>query len=211
MLKRHALAGLFLLPVSALTACGSAGEPAAAPAGDATCNYVEDSMGAAKEATLPEGEPTVTGDQHLTITTSQGIIPITLDADAAPCTVNSFVSLAAQGYYDDTTCHRFINDFMLQCGDPSALGTGGPGYTFADELTGKESYEVGTVAMANAGPDTNGSQFFMMVSDYPLPPNYTVFGKVDEAGLPILAEINKGGNAADGVAPSPAVDISSVK
>ncbi len=211
MLTRHALAGLFLLPITALTACGSAGEPAAAPTGDATCAYVKDAMGAARDAKLPEGEPTVTGEQHLTITTSQGAIPITLDADASPCTVNSFVSLAAQGYYDGTTCHRFINDFMLQCGDPSATGSGGPGYSFADELTGDETYDVGTIAMANAGPDTNGSQFFMMVADYPLPPNYTVFGKVDEAGLAVLAKVNKGGNAADGVAPAPAVDITSVK
>lgn len=205
-------APLFLLALATLSACSSSkdAEPSAQPDADATCTYAA-SGDAAKRADLPEGEPTVKGKQHLVITTSRGAIPVTLDADAAPCTVNSFVSLARQGYYDDTTCHRFITDFMVQCGDPSATGRGGPGYSFADELSGKETYPLGTLAMANAGPNTNGSQFFMMVADYPLDPAYTVFGKVDPAGLEVLAKINKGGNGSDGVAPAPAVDISSVK
>ncbi|MDO7866806.1 peptidylprolyl isomerase [Nocardioides jiangxiensis] len=216
MLTRTALgaASLLLIPAAALSACGASkdadGAPAAQPTADSTCTYAKSGQ-AAKPATLPESEPTVKGAQHLTIHTSQGDIPVTLDADAAPCTVNSFVSLARQGYYDKTTCHRFINDFMVQCGDPSATGMGGPGYSFPDELTGKETYPLGTLAMANAGPDTNGSQFFMMVADYPLQAQYTVFGKVDPAGLKVLAKINKGGNGPDGVAPSPAVDISSIK
>jgi peptidyl-prolyl cis-trans isomerase B (cyclophilin B) len=214
MLTRTALAAasLVLIPAAALSACGSGNDTAgpAAQLSDATCSYPS-SGEAAKPAKAPESEPTVKGAQHLTIHTSQGDIPVTLDADAAPCTVNSFLSLAHQGYYDKTTCHRFINDFMLQCGDPSATGMGGPGYEFSDELSGKEKYPLGTIAMANAGPDTNGSQFFMMVADYPLDPNYTVFGKVDPAGLKVLAKVNKGGNGPDGVAPSPAVDITSVK
>lgn len=211
MLTRTKLAApLFLLGLATLSACGSGDDSTAKSDSDATCVYGKGGT-AAKSAELPPGEPTVKGAQHLVISTSRGKIPVTLDADAAPCTVNSFVSLAKQGYFDGTTCHRFINDFMIQCGDPSATGSGGPGYSFADELTGKETYPLGTIAMANAGPNTNGSQFFMMVADYPLHPNYTVFGKVDPAGLPVLAEINKGGNGPDGVAPSPAVDISSVK
>ena len=209
MLIRPAVAACFLL-VPTLAACTSNEEAAPAAEPDATCSYAE-TGDAAKKADVPEGEPTVKGSQRLVITTSRGTIPVTLDADAAPCTVNSFVSLARQGYFDDTTCHRFINDFMIQCGDPSATGMRGPGYQFADELTGKETYPLGTIAMANAGPDTNGSQFFMMVADYPLDPNYTVFGKVDPAGLEVLAAINKGGNGPDGTAPSPAVDITSVK
>lgn len=205
-------APLFLLAVTALSACSSSEDaaPAAKPDTDATCTYGETGS-AAKQADLPEGEPSVKGPQHLVISTSRGDIPVTLDADAAPCTVNSFVSLARQGYFDGTTCHRFINDFMIQCGDPSATGSGGPGYQFADELTGKETYPLGTIAMANAGPDTNGSQFFMMVADYPLDPAYTVFGKVDSDGLAVLAKINEGGNGPDGTAPKPAVDITSVK
>lgn len=205
-------APLFLLAVTALSACGSSddGSPAARADSDPSCSYVA-TGNASKKADRPEGEPSVTGKQHLVISTSRGEIPVTLDANAAPCTVNSFVSLAHQGYFDGTTCHRFINDFMIQCGDPSATGSGGPGYQFDDELTGTETYPLGTLAMANAGANTNGSQFFMMVADYPLDPAYTVFGKVDPAGLAVLAKINEGGNGPDGVAPSPAVDISSVK
>jgi peptidyl-prolyl cis-trans isomerase B (cyclophilin B) len=211
MLPRTTLvAPLLLLALSGVSACGNNGTSAAPSTSDGTCTYTK-TGDAAKRADLPPSEPTVKGPKHLVISTSQGDIPVTLDAGAAPCTVNSFVSLAEQGYFDGTTCHRFINDFMVQCGDPSATGRGGPGYSFADELTGKETYPLGTLAMANAGPDTNGSQFFMMVADYPLDPNYTVFGKVDPAGLPVLAKINKGGNGPDGVAPAPAVDISSVK
>lgn len=202
-------APLFLIALTALSACGSSDNGEAA-SDDATCSYTANGA-AAKKADLPSGEPTVNGPQHLVISTSSGEIPVTLDADAAPCTVNSFVSLAKQGYFDGTTCHRFITNFMIQCGDPSATGSGGPGYSFNDELTGKETYPLGTLAMANAGADTNGSQFFMMVADYPLDPNYTVFGTVDPAGLPVLAKINKGGNGPNGIAPSPAVDISSVK
>jgi peptidyl-prolyl cis-trans isomerase B (cyclophilin B) len=211
MLTRAALAApLLLLP---LAACGSSddGRPAAQPDPEATCSYTEDPMGAARDADLPEAEPSVTGPQKLVISTSRGDIPVTLDGDATPCTVNSFVSLAKQGYFDDTRCHRFINDFMIQCGDPSATGTGGPGYSFADELEGDETYPVGTVAMANAGPDTNGSQFFLMVADYPLDPAYTVFGKVDAPGLKVLKTINEGGNGPDGVAPAPEVVITAVK
>ena len=205
-------APLFLLALLPLSACSSSEDtaPSAQPETDATCTY-DETGAAAKQTDLPEGEPTVKGAQHLVISTSRGAIPVTLDADGAPCTVNSFVSLAHQGYFDGTTCHRFINDFMIQCGDPSATGTGGPGYQFADELTGKETYPLGTIAMANAGPDTNGSQFFMMVADYPLDPAYTVFGKVDREGLAVLAKINEGGNGPDGTAPKPAVDITSVK
>lgn len=214
MLNRPALAATLLLIPTVLTACSSAdGGPAAQPSdGDATCSYPTDPTGSAKPVDVPESEPTATGKQKVTISTSQGDIPLTLDADAAPCTVNSFLSLASQGYFDGTTCHRFIADFVLQCGDPTATGTGGPGYSVSDELTGDEKYPFGTLAMANSGsPDTNGSQFFMMTGHNGLNPAYTVFGSVDEAGLKVLEKVNNGGNGPDGVAPSPAVDISSVK
>lgn len=118
----------------------------------------------------------------MTLLMEEGEVTITLDRSAAPCTVNSFLALAEQGYFDDTTCHRLVDTgiFVLQCGDPTATGMGGPGYVFDDELTGDETYPPGTVAMANAGPDTNGSQFFMVWAETELPASYTVFGTLDE-------------------------------
>ena len=146
--------------------------------------------------------------------TSAGTIGLTLDGATTPCTVNSFVSLAEQGYFDDTECHRLTTSgiFVLQCGDPSASGRGGPGYSYADELDGSETYPAGTLAMANAGPDTNGSQFFLVYADTKLPPSYTVFGQMDEAGLAVVEAIAaKGavGGGGDG-APAEAVTISSI-
>lgn len=120
---------------------------------------------------------------EVTIETNKGqIVFLTYDADA-PNTVNNFLTLAGKGFYDGVIFHRVIDKFMIQGGDPTGTGRGGPGYTFADELNpSTESYQqgyvTGTVAMANAGPNTNGSQFFIMVADYPLPNDYTIFGKV---------------------------------
>jgi len=122
--------------------------------------------------------------QHtITIKTNLGEIKFaTYDADA-PKTVENFITLANKKFYDGVVFHRVIDGFMIQGGDPTGTGTGGPGYQFEDELNPQtESYQAGykkgTVAMANAGPNTNGSQFFIMVADYPLPNNYTIFGKV---------------------------------
>ncbi|HQR28493.1 MAG TPA: peptidylprolyl isomerase [Nocardioides sp.] len=131
----------------------------------------------------------------VTIQTTQGDLHATLDADAAPCTVNSFLSLAEQGYYDDTPCHRLTTGgfYILQCGDPTGTGTGGPGYRFADELSGSERYPAGTLAMANNGADTNGSQFFVVYGDTPIGPQYTVFGRVDDAAVRTLTTIARAG------------------
>jgi cyclophilin family peptidyl-prolyl cis-trans isomerase len=112
-----------------------------------------------------------------TIETSAGTMTAELFAEDAPLTVNNFVSLARDGYYADVIFHRVIAGFMIQGGDPTGTGMGGPGYKFADEPV-KRKYLRGTLAMANAGPNTNGSQFFIMHADYPLPPNYTIFGKL---------------------------------
>jgi cyclophilin family peptidyl-prolyl cis-trans isomerase len=112
-----------------------------------------------------------------TVRTSEGDITIRLLAGEAPKTVNNFVFLARQGYYDNVIFHRVINGFMIQTGDPTGTGRGGPGYTFADEPV-KRRYSRGIVAMANAGPNTNGSQFFIMHANAPLPPSYTIFGEV---------------------------------
>jgi cyclophilin family peptidyl-prolyl cis-trans isomerase len=122
-----------------------------------------------------------------TIDTSMGTMKADLFASDAPMTVNNFVFLAQQGFYNDVTFHRVINNFMIQTGDPTGTGTGGPGYRFNDEPV-KRQYLRGTLAMANAGPNTNGSQFFIVQKDYPLPPNYTIFGQVTD-GLDVLDKI----------------------
>ena len=122
--------------------------------------------------------------QHLvTVETNFGEIQFeTYDADA-PKTVQNFITLAQKGFYDNLIFHRIIKGFMIQGGDPQGTGTGGPGYQFEDELNPdtesyKAGYQKGVVAMANAGPNTNGSQFFIMLEENPLPHNYTIFGKV---------------------------------
>ena len=112
---------------------------------------------------------------------------VELLAGEAPNTVNNFVFLARQGFYDNVIFHRTIEGFMIQGGDPTGTGGGGPGYSFADEPV-QRPYSRGVLAMANAGPDTNGSQFFIMHADYPLPPNYTIFGQA-VAGLETIDAI----------------------
>jgi len=112
-----------------------------------------------------------------TIRTNKGDIVIDLFESEVPVTVNNFVFLAEQGFYTNVPFHRVINGFMIQTGDPTGSGAGGPGYRFADEPVTRD-YVQGTVAMANAGPNTNGSQFFIMHADNPLPKNYTIFGQV---------------------------------
>jgi len=117
------------------------------------------------------------------IKTNMGEIRFMTYDEDAPKTVNNFITLAQKGFYDGVIFHRVIDGFMIQGGDPTGTGRGGPGYAFEDELNPetesyKQGYKKGVVAMANAGPDTNGSQFFIMVADYPLDNNYTIFGKV---------------------------------
>ncbi len=114
-----------------------------------------------------------------TIETSAGSMVADLFADEAPATVNNFVFLAREGFYDGVIFHRVISGFMIQGGDPTGTGRGGPGYRFDDEPVTRP-YARGTLAMANAGPNTNGSQFFVMHADYPLPPSYTIFGKLSD-------------------------------
>ncbi len=117
-----------------------------------------------------------------TLHTNHGDIEIEFDAVNSPLTVNNFVFLARDGFYDGVIFHRVIPGFMIQGGDPTGTGMGGPGYKFRDELEGSGQYSRGTVAMANAGPNTNGSQFFIMHNDYGLPHSYNIFGRVT-AGL----------------------------
>src|SRR5487761_2695734 len=126
-----------------------------------------------------------------TMVTSKGPLGLVLDAIGAPLTVNNFVFLARWHYYDGVTFHRVIPGFVLQGGDPSGNGTGGPGYRFADELPKAGRYELGSLAMANAGPNTNGSQFFVISGPdgVRLPPLYALFGKVVK-GLDVVSTIN---------------------
>ncbi|WP_328355148.1 peptidylprolyl isomerase [Mycobacterium sp. NBC_00419] len=166
----------------------------------ANCTYPATVTPADKAAKPPRpGKvPTVPATVDATMTTTAGAIGLILDNAKAPCTVNSFVSLAQQGYFDDTPCHRLTASAalaVLQCGDPTGTGQGGPGYRFANEYPTNQyrpfdpalqqaiEYPRGTLAMANAGPDSNGSQFFIVYRDSLLPPTYTVFGRVDETGL----------------------------
>ena len=127
-----------------------------------------------------------------TLRTSLGEMVIALDTVRAPATVNNFVFLALHHYYDGVIFHRIINGFMCQGGDPTGTGRGGPGYRFADELPKAGEYRIGSVAMANAGPDTNGSQFFIVSgpSGVGLPPQYSLFGQVVK-GLEILDEMQR--------------------
>lgn len=119
--------------------------------------------------------------------TTVGTMEILLNTKATPITSNNFVFLAKKHFYDNVIFHRAIKGFMIQGGDPTGTGAGGPGYRFNDEpFTGE--YTKGTLAMANAGPNTNGSQFFIMHTDYPLPPHYVIFGKVTK-GLDVIDKI----------------------
>ncbi|MCW2796522.1 peptidylprolyl isomerase [Nocardioides sp.] len=209
-----------LVAISALAGCGGDNTTAkdeTSPSSSPTvvgpaCSYTAD--GASSDVELPPDHANVAGKVDLTIATNAGDIGATLDADKTPCTVNSFVSLAQQGYFDGTICHRLTTQgiFVLQCGDPTGSGMGGPGYSFKDELDGTEKYGPGTLAMANAGPNTNGSQFFIVYGNSPLPASYTVFGSIDAAGLTVVKDIAAKGTSDGGPdgAPKDEVDITSV-
>jgi peptidyl-prolyl cis-trans isomerase B (cyclophilin B) len=192
---------------------GSRSAAASAAPGTVNCSY-EPGGSAARDVELPpENEPSV-GPATAAINLTGGTIDIDLDRAAAPCTVGSFVHLAESGYYDDSPCHRLTKSAglsVLQCGDPSGTGGGGPGYTYADETNPEMVYPAGTVAMANAGPDTNGSQFFLVYEDSTLPPDYTVFGQLT-GGLEVLRAIAAKGTAGSGQMTKPvdAITISTV-
>ncbi len=159
------------------------------------------------------GEPSMFIDPSKRYTaemvTSKGTLTIALDPIAAPRTVNSFVFLARYHYYEGVVFHRIIPGFVLQGGDPTGRGTGGPGYQFADELPAAGRYELGSLAMANAGPNTNGSQFFVISGPdgMRLPPSYSLFGKV-VSGLDVVATIDAIGTSSG--KPKETVTIESV-
>lgn len=200
--------------------------PAFKPAGDlgTNCSYEPSAEPASKPVKPPrQGKvPTDPAQVSVSMVTSQGNVGLLLANNESPCTVNSFVSLAQQKFFDGTQCHRLTASPMsavLQCGDPTGDSTGGPGYQFANEYPADQYkpddpaahepviYPRGTLAMANAGPNTNGSQFFMVYKDTQLPPEYTVFGKIQQDGLATLDKIAKGGVAGGGQDGQPATEV----
>jgi len=149
------------------------------------------------------------------VKTNMGTYSAVLDATKAPGAVNNFVSLARNKYFDGTTCHRAIPGFMVQCGDPTATGSGGPGYKFADEFPAAGEYKIGSLAMANSGPNTNGSQFFVITGDQgvSLPPNYTLFGQVTDGLDSTVTALDAAGNddpSSNGVPPLTEITIESI-
>jgi peptidyl-prolyl cis-trans isomerase B (cyclophilin B) len=190
----------------------------------ASCQYPASPDPAAKPAKPPRtGKiPTDPAQVSASMVTSQGNVGLMLANNESPCTVNSFASLAGQGFFNNTKCHRLTTSptlGVLQCGDPKGDGTGGPGYQFADEyptdqyppndpkLDEAVLYPRGTLAMANAGPNTNSSQFFMVYKDSQLPPKYTVFGTIQADGLATLDKIAKAGVAGGGEDGPPATEV----
>jgi peptidyl-prolyl cis-trans isomerase B (cyclophilin B) len=194
------------------------------PGVGADCRYPPSTDPAGKPAGTPQTGKVATDPAGigLTIVTDRGRIGLQLANNESPCTVNSFVNLAQKAYFDNTECHRLTTAHalsVLQCGDPKGDGTGGPGYQFADEyptdqyppgdpaLKQPVLYPRGTLAMANAGPGTNGSQFFMVYRDSLLPPAYTVFGKINAAGLTVLNKIASAGVSGGGEDGPPATEV----
>ncbi|WP_033291913.1 peptidylprolyl isomerase [Amycolatopsis jejuensis] len=215
-MRRLLIAVLTTLMLIAIGAPAASADPAPPKRTPGPCQYTETpDEPAARPVSLPP-DPRHTPDHgrvDVAVFTNQGPLPLRLDRGRAPCTVQSLLHLARHGFFDRTTCHRltaYPTLKVLQCGDPSGTGEGGPGYRFRDELpttlppapsdpTGqRRTYGRGLLAMANAGPDTNGSQFFVVYGDSSLRPNYTVFGTVGEAGLRTLDHV-----AAGGVEPGP--------
>lgn len=187
------------------------------------CQYPATTEPASKPVEPPRTGRVPTDPQIVSasMTTNQGNMGLQLDNAKTPCTVNNFASLAQQGYFDDTTCHRLTTGDLavLQCGDPTGTGTGGPGYQFPNEYPTNQfrlsdpamktpvRYPRGTLAMANAGPGTNGSQFFLVYGDSTLPPTYTAFGTIDATGLATLDKIAAEGVADGSADGKPSVDV----
>jgi len=192
--------------------------------GTVACTYAPDESGNPSLTDVgtpptPEATPTE-GTSTLLMSTTQGDLTLTLDRATAPCAAASFTYLAEQKFFDGSPCHREVNQptfGVLQCGDPTGTGSGGPSYKFAEEVTPETTYPRGTIAMAkSAAPASTGSQFFLCFTDTELTPDYTAVGTVDEAGLAVLDQIAAAGNdgsfepSPGGGAPSVPVTINSL-
>jgi peptidyl-prolyl cis-trans isomerase B (cyclophilin B) len=165
----------------------------AAVTGD--CTYTKDGTATKNVGQPPNAKVPTSGKVTVDVATTRGNMTFSLDRAKAPCTVNSFLYLAGKKYYDNTPCHRLTtgaNFGVLQCGDPGGTGSGGPGYKYADELDKNGKYTSGVLAMANSGPNSNGSQFFVVYKNTQLDPNYTIFGTVTK-GLDVVEDVAKAG------------------
>jgi peptidyl-prolyl cis-trans isomerase B (cyclophilin B) len=188
------------------------------------CQYPATTEPASKPVTPPQNGRIATDLVVIraSIATSAGTVGLELASSKTPCTVNNFTSLAKQGFFDNTKCHRLTTSTelgVLQCGDPTGTGTGGPGYRFPNEYPTNQYrltdpalkipvvYPRGTLAMANSGPGTNGSQFYLVHQDSMLPPTYTVFGTIDSAGLATLDKVAAAGVAGGSDDGKPVVDV----
>ncbi|MET7418006.1 peptidylprolyl isomerase [Dactylosporangium sp. NPDC005555] len=205
---------------------GTSRGPAAGPTGGGApqagtgvpCAYSSADRGGGdpRLVATPAPRSTLSGKPTATLETNLGVIGVQLYADRAPCTVNSFVHLSRDDFYSDTPCHRLTTEglWVLQCGDPGGTGTGTPGYQFGEENlpTTLPPYPRGTLAMANAGPGTNGSQFFIVYKDSDIPPDYSVFGQVT-SGLDLLDRIAAVGTTTGGAdgPPKLAVQITEIR
>ncbi len=234
--RRGLLGGAAVALALSVAGCGQSTSGAASSGGTSTTTAVTTTTSAAPlpttgsaqcDYTATPGQPAPAGHQvgippntapragtvNVTLHTSQGDIPITMPRAKAPCTVASFAYLAGKSYFNSTPCHRLTSADslkVLQCGDPTGTGTGGPGYTVPDEnptdlpsaAGGASLYARGTIAMANTGqPHSGGSQFFLVYADSQLPPNYAVFGTVGAAGLQVLDKIAAAGVGSGGQGP----------
>jgi cyclophilin family peptidyl-prolyl cis-trans isomerase len=189
-------------PAGDTAAAGAAAATATNADGTVACNFIADTSGNTnlKDVGTPPDAATTptTGTSTLLMSTDQGDLTLTLDRAGAPCAASSFTFLAQQGFFDGSPCHREVNQEtfgVLQCGDPTGTGQGGPAYKFGQEVTSATTYPRGTIAMANSGsPNSTGSQFFLCFTDTQLSPDYTAVGKVDQAGLAVLDKIAAAGN-----------------
>jgi cyclophilin family peptidyl-prolyl cis-trans isomerase len=211
-MRRHLLP---LITLALLSACGDSptAEPTESNPPNAGCPPADGSAPQRQQFDAPPPMCLDDGASYqATITTSLGTLRVNLRADIAPNTVNSFVFLARNHYFDGTTCHRAIQGFVVQCGDPTASGNGGPGYLIGEELDRIEPYQVGSLAMAKtSGATEHGSQFFLITgpNGMSLPQEYTLFGNVVADDLGVLAGLDAVANPADGPPLTP-IDIVSV-
>ena len=210
------------LAVLVLAGCGEETGGSASPAGGsetATCEWTPDGSGV--DVGTPPEEVPAEGTSTVAMTFGQGELTLTLDSAGAPCAAASTAYLADAGFFDGSPCHRLVDQptfGVLQCGDPTGTGRGGPGYRFAEEVSDDTEYPAGAVAMANSGrPGSTGSQFFICYVDTQLPPAYTLVGTLDDAGLAVVQEIAAAGDdgsfepSPGGGAPNEDVVISSAE
>jgi peptidyl-prolyl cis-trans isomerase B (cyclophilin B) len=193
------------------TPAAAVAAPATAPSGPCTFRATPDELASRPVSAPTNPNPPRQGTVTVSVTTNQGVLPITLNRAMAPCTVENFLNLTKAGFYNNTPCHRLVTGDSLkalQCGDPTGTGTGGPGYTIPDEPPtglqpgpdGASIYPTGTVAMAKtSAPNSGGSQFFLVYANSELPPDYTIFGTIASSGVQVLQKIaSAGGNDSSG-------------